>query len=60
MCIFSREVRHVGATRVFAGHRDDGRQALIYALGELWLSYADGDLERELMPDADEGTAKAG
>ncbi|MBK9033979.1 MAG: hypothetical protein IPL61_22380 [Myxococcales bacterium] len=32
MCIFSRAVRHVGATRIFAGHRDDGRQALIYAM----------------------------
>ncbi len=32
MCIFSRGVRHVGATRIFVGHRDDGRQALIYAM----------------------------
>lgn len=31
----------------------------IYALGELWLSYADGDLERELMPE-DQGVARAG
>jgi predicted ATPase len=29
-----------------------------YALGELWLSYADGDLERELVSDA--SAAKAG
>lgn len=32
MCIFSRGVRHVGATRIFAGHRDDGRQSLIYSM----------------------------
>lgn len=32
MCIFSRAVRHVGATRIFAGDRADGRQALIYAM----------------------------
>jgi hypothetical protein len=32
MCIFSRGVRHVGATRIFVGDRADGRQALIYAM----------------------------
>ena len=32
MCIFSRGVRHVGSTRIFAGHQDDGRQALIYSM----------------------------
>jgi predicted ATPase len=31
----------------------------VYALGELWLSYADGDLERELVDPAAEA-AKAG
>jgi len=31
----------------------------VYALGELWLSYADGDLERELVSD-DPSAAKAG
>ncbi len=30
-----------------------------YALGELWLSYADGDLERELVPE-ESSAAKAG
>ncbi len=32
----------------------------VYALGELWLSYADGDVERELVEDVDTDAAKAG
>jgi hypothetical protein len=32
----------------------------IYALGELWLSFADGDLERELVPDSPTPVASAG
>lgn len=32
----------------------------VYALGELWLSYADGDVERELVDGDDVGAAKAG
>ena len=32
----------------------------IYALGELWLSFADGDLERELVPDTTAPAASAG
>jgi hypothetical protein len=31
----------------------------VYALGELWLSYADGELERELVSPSTEA-AKAG
>ncbi len=41
------------ATKNFA------ERAKIYALGELWLSYADGDLERELVT-ATTSAAKAG
>lgn len=41
------------ATKNFA------ERAKIYALGELWLSYADGDLERELVSGAP-SAAKAG
>ncbi len=41
------------ATKNFA------ERAKIYALGELWLSYADGDLERELVTGVS-STAKAG
>ena len=32
----------------------------LYALGELWLSYADGDVERELVDEVEPDTAKAG
>ncbi len=32
----------------------------VYALGERWLSYADGDVERELVDGDDVGAAKAG
>ena len=42
------------ATKNFA------ERAKIYALGELWLSYADGDLERELVVPGTPGAAKAG
>jgi len=40
------------ATKNFA------ERSKIYALGELWLAYADGEFERELVSDAAE--AKAG
>lgn len=36
------------------------QRSKIYALGELWLSYADGDLESALMPEAAEDLPKAG
>ena len=32
MCMFSRDVEHVSATKIFAGEQADGRQALIYAM----------------------------
>ena len=32
MCIFSRAVAHVAATRIFVGEQPGGRQALIYAM----------------------------
>jgi energy-coupling factor transporter ATP-binding protein EcfA2 len=40
------------ATKNFA------ERSKVYALGELWLSYADGDLERELV--SEDSSAKAG
>lgn len=42
------------ATKQFAA------RSKVYALGELWLAYADGDLERELVPEPTQDTAKAG
>lgn len=32
MCMFSRRVEHVSATKIFAGDQPDGRQALIYSM----------------------------
>jgi hypothetical protein len=42
------------ATKNFA------ERSKIYALGELWLSYADGDLERELVGTGTPSATKAG
>jgi predicted ATPase len=42
------------ATKNFA------QRSKIYALGELWLSYADGNFESELVSDGAEGIDKAG
>jgi predicted ATPase len=39
--------------------KDFAERSKVYALGELWLSYADGDLERELVT-ADASVPKAG
>lgn len=36
------------------------QRAEVYALGELWLSYADGELERELVPEDSSPAPAAG
>ena len=47
------QVTPMTATKNFA------QRSKVYALGELWLSYADGDLEAELTGPSDEAGTKA-